>query len=222
MESSSGEKSTPKSSTSSRTRARRDSSGTRRRAVRKKIEEPVSRVTKRKVAAPKPEVRVPDSSESRKAPTKFSGQKVAKKIKRKRMIVIASVLIIGVGASAAVGLTDSGQIDVQQTIEDRNERIRNNTQDETDTLNSTVEVPVQNTSSKPNGGLRGLGVGSAPAPKPEPESEVSTSTASSSDEVASSTEEVGGEQGPEADTSDEEGEVSDEASEIDSDETEVE
>lgn len=126
--------------------------------------------------------------EKRKAPTSFAGAKAAA-INKKKHIVVATILIaLGVGSSAMVGFTDEGQIDVQKTIEERNERIRNNQADERDLSGSLVEVPVQNTNAqRADGGLIGRGVGSgttAPAPP------VATSTATSSAESATSTEAV--------------------------------
>ena len=50
-----------------------------------------------------------------------------------------------------------------------------------------VNVPVQNTTGEPDGGLTGLGIGS---PTPAPVVQTGTTTASSSDATASSTEAV--------------------------------
>lgn len=174
---------------------------TRQRATRKSVaaEAPrrrsprkvagASPVKKRTVTAPEPEVRAPErvTDEKRKAPTPLAASKVSAARRKKVLMVAIGVLVVGVGASAAVGLTDSGQIDVQQTIEARNERVRSNTATEDDLIGGTVNVPVQSTSQKPDGGLRGLGTGGAspkPAPKPEP---TATSTATSSEAVATST-----------------------------------
>lgn len=185
MESSSDEQPVSKKSTTRRVRAKRISPASRERAARGAK----SAVTKRKVVAPKPEIRIPDTNDNRKAPTPFAASKKARRLKQKRNIIVVLVMVAGVAASAAVGLIDEGQINVQKTVEARNERIRNNTQDERDTLNSSLEVPVQNTSKEPEGGLKGLGVGANPPPPP-PEPEVSSSTATSSDETASSTDKV--------------------------------
>lgn len=198
MESSSEEKKAPK------------------RAVRKKAsvsrvkKEPVEKkpVQRRKTIARKKPVKsvVPDNPEIekkvtantvvRKAPTPIAGVKVAKSRSRKQQFIVMAVLLLGVGASAMVGILDDGQIDVYQTIEDRNERVRNNTASDKDTLNSTIVVPVQDTSSKNSnaGGLVGLG---DVAVEPEPEVVVSTTTATSTSAVASSTAEI-----KEADTED--------------------
>lgn len=138
--------------------------------------------------APKKEPEI--TAENRKAPTPLSADKLAEIKKRKRTITAMVLMLIGIGASAAVGLTDQGRIDVQQVIEERNERIRNNRPDERDIITSTVQVPVQDTDTqgKADGGLIGRGTGGR-APEPAPAA-VASSTASSTDLVASSTEAV--------------------------------
>lgn len=126
---------------------------------------------------------------SRKSPTPIASKKAKSKAKQKQSIVIGAILLIGVIASAGVGFTDDGAIDVNEAIEARNERMRSGQLSDSDT--KRVIVPVQNTEANklPDGGLVGLGVGAEkPAPKPEPE--VSTSTATSTDGVATSTDEV--------------------------------
>lgn len=114
------------------------------------------------------------------------------------MIIVGVLLVVGIGASAAVGVTDDGPIDVNRTVSERNERIRGNQANDRDTLITNVEVPVQNTSNgRADGGLVGLGNVNEPTPEPEPEQATSTasttaatasSTASSTAETASSTE----------------------------------
>ncbi|MCA9360355.1 hypothetical protein KC730_00515, partial [Candidatus Kaiserbacteria bacterium] len=169
-----------------RARARRASSTERVRAERRAPEKKVKEVV-RAVETPKPKVVTPDPVEGRKAPTPFALKKKILTKQRKRTIVVAFIMFLGIGASAAVGMTDGGRVDVTKTIEARNERIRNNTPEETDTLGSTVEVPVQDTTANkvPGSNLRGAG---KIAPKPVPVPEVVSSTASSSDVTASSTE----------------------------------
>lgn len=126
---------------------------------------------------------------NRKAPTLIATGQMVQKKRKKQTIIIGVVLLIGVGLSAIVGYTDKGQIDVQETIEARNERIRTNTTDERDVNTSTVEVPVQNTNTagKADGGLVGRGTGGK---KVESIENVATSTATSSNQTATSTEVV--------------------------------
>lgn len=129
-------------------------------------------------------------TENRKAPTPLAAEQLIEHEKRKRFIMAVTFMLIGIGASAAVGLTDQGRIDVERTIEERNERIRNNRPDERDIITSVVEVPVQDTSSvgKVDGGLVGRGTGGR-APEPSP-IDLASTTASTTDNVASSTEAV--------------------------------
>jgi hypothetical protein len=175
----------------------------RKRAVRKRASATRARATVsdreqapvRKMAVeetPPQRVRSTDSEETkiekRKAPTPFAGAKAAAINKKKHIIVATILMAFGFGASAMVGFTDEGQINVQKTIEDRNERIRNNQANERDFIGGRVEVPVQNTTVRQaDGGLIGRGVGSGTtAPTPP----VATSTATSSIETATSSEAV--------------------------------
>jgi hypothetical protein len=153
------------------------------------------RAPRKRVVAPAPEITKPDptvaETTARKAPTPIAARKASSRARKKQFIVASIIFLTGVGASAAVGFTDQGTIDVNEMIEARNERLRSGQMSESDT--QRVIVPVQNTSIEqlPNGGLVGLGVGAEPpAPAPEPEPEVSTSTATSSEAVATSTESV--------------------------------
>ncbi len=142
----------------------------------------------RRVATPpkKIEPEEPTIMQSRKAPTPLAADLVAHTEKKRQFIIVMILLGIGIGASAGVGFLDKGQINVEQTIEARNERIRNNQADERDVLVSQVEVPVQDTAlqGKVDGGLVGRGTGGL---APEVEG-VASSTATSTDMTASSTE----------------------------------
>jgi hypothetical protein len=112
----------------------------------------------------------------RKAPTPLADKKTAIKTLRRQIVVIALLLCIGIGASAAIGRTDQGQIDVSKVITERNDRIsRGEEQGEI--------VSAQPNSTLPDGGLIGLGVngpidGSGQAP-------VATSTDTSSTTASS-------------------------------------
>jgi hypothetical protein len=94
----------------------------------KKPRAPRKRTTK-KPAAQDPDVRVDEpevefdgfeesSGRNRKAPTKFAAQTKQQKTKRVQYAVVVTLLVVGIGASAAVGVTDAGRIDVAQTIQD--------------------------------------------------------------------------------------------------------
>lgn len=122
-----------------------------------------------------------DMSSTRKAPTKFAAEKARKKTRRNQYIVIGLLIMVGVGASAAVGLSDSeaGQINVAQTIRERNERMANLV----DVNGPTIVVPTP--SQVPDGGLIGLRPAD-PAQSPEPSAATSTAGVASST-IASST-----------------------------------
>jgi hypothetical protein len=126
-------------------------------------------------------------SVTRKAPTVFATEKNKQKQRQKQFIIIGVILTLGVGASAAVGYTDKGQINVTQLIQERNQTQRTGDPDESGIQTSPVEVPVQNTNKTVNGGLVGLGTGGT---KPKPPVDSATSTdgiASSTEAMASST-----------------------------------
>lgn len=113
-----------------------------------------------------------EMSSTRKAPTKFAETKAVQKSKRNQYIVIALLIMTGIGSSAAIGFSDSeaGQINVAQTIKERNERMANLV----DVNGPTVVVPTP--SQEPDGGLIGL----RPAdPSPAPVAATSTATTTS-------------------------------------------
>ena len=128
-----------------------------------------------------------DQSAARKAPTVFAAEKNKQKQRQKQLIIIGVILTLGIGASAAVGYTDKGQINVAQLIEERNKAQRTGDPADSAGQANRIEVPVQNTNKTANGGLVGRGTGSA---KPKPPVEIASSTASSTDDTASSTEAV--------------------------------
>ena len=169
----------------------------RKRATRKSVaEKKTAQKSVRKVApkkklveAPAPERREPEVSETeRKAPTTVSTAKVRKKQLQQRAIVVGVLIVIGVGASAVVGLTDAGQINVSQVIKERNERIKNNTATESDLAGGggIVSVPVQ---QKLAFNPTEVGLGDVEPPAPEP-TEIASSTSSTTAATATSTEAV--------------------------------
>ena len=92
------------------------------------------------------------ASTDRKAPTPIAATKESTKTLRRQTMVFGVLILIGVSASAIVGFTDKGPINVEKTIAERNDRIsRGEIQGEV--------VPVQNTPQVPNGGMVGLGTG---------------------------------------------------------------
>jgi hypothetical protein len=153
------------------------------------------KTTTRKTVAKKPEVdditqetELPEvvaekeMSSTRKAPTKFAQEHATKKSKRNQYIVIAFLIIIGVGSSAAVGLSDSGagQINVTQTIKERNERMANLV----DVDGPTVVAPTP--SQQPDGGLIGLRPAD-PEPAPAPATTTATTTVATTTATSTAT-----------------------------------
>lgn len=133
---------------------------------------------------------VSGSSVKRKAPTALSA-KSKKDLASVKVLgfVLLGLLCVG-GVSAAVGLSDNGEINVSSVIESRGSEV--------EVVNSdgeveTISIPKNNTvPKKKNGGLVGKGKNTtpapAPAPEPDPVVEGATDTASSTDEASSGTE----------------------------------
>ena len=113
----------------------------------------------------------------RRAPTTIATEFSQQKAKRKQLIIVGVLMVVGIGSSAAVGLSDSGKIDVNATIESRNNQLNPDG-------SQPVLVPVQNTSREADGGLVGLGDQAAPVV------ESASTSASSADATASSTEQT--------------------------------
>ena len=136
---------------------------------------PQKRVTRRVVEESRPE-----RITTRKAPTPIAAEKAKTRRGRKNSTVVAVLLLLGIGSSAAVGFTDKGQIDVAQTIAQRNEEARAAGQPE-------IIIPVQ-TSDLPNGGLTGVGDDPSAQPPvitPDPNASSTEATASTTEEAAS-------------------------------------
>ena len=87
----------------------------------------------------------------RKAPTVFSSEAAKKRALKTQVIVIGVLLIMGVGASAAVGFNDStaGQINVEETIKAQNAKMANMV----DVDGPTVVAPTPNRATIPDNGL---------------------------------------------------------------------
>jgi hypothetical protein len=116
----------------------------------------------------------------RKAPTVFLSEATKKRAVKTQVIVVGVLLIMGVGASAAVGFNDSdaGQIDVEETIRVQNARMANLV----DVDGPTVVAPVPNRATTPDAGLIPAADQTKRAPAP-----ALVPSASSTDIAASST-----------------------------------
>ena len=153
---------------------------TPRKAVTKKTtaprKAPTRKTTQKKVGEVEPVATFDKemTATRRKAPTSFSALSNDKRKQRNQIIIVVSILVIGISASAVLGFTDTtaGQIDVAQTIRERNERMANMV----DVDGPVIVAPTPST--LPDGGLRGVQP-AAPSQRPVT-SPTATSTASSS------------------------------------------
>ncbi len=100
---------------------------------------------------------------SRKSPTPLSGTAARLQQQRRQQMVISGILLTGILASAGIGFSDSGTVDIEQRIESRNERIRNNTPTEQDLAGGVETVVAASANSarpvEADGGMRGRGTG---------------------------------------------------------------
>ena len=147
-----------------------------KKAVTKEVETEVGQVKALETSS------VSVTKKTRKAPTAFAGEVAKKRAVKTQAIVMGVLMVVGVGASAAIGFTDptAGQIDVAQTIKDRNARMANMV----DVDGPTIVAPRQNANNAPNGGFVGARPSTA---SPAPVKPVATSTATSSQATASTT-----------------------------------
>jgi len=143
---------------------------------------------------------VPSERPTRKSPTPLSDEATfARQLKRQR-IILASIIFVGVTASAGVGFTDEGAVDIEARIEARNERIRNNTPTEQDLMGGVEPITTATANSarpvEADGGMTGRGTGGRTQQRPvstevktatttvDVVSDQATSTASTTEEVA--------------------------------------
>lgn len=153
--------------------------------VAKKV---VKKVAPQKMEEPKEATvsRREEPARVRKSPTQIAARKAKNRSRRNHMLVVFFILLLGVGGSFVVGYTDKGKIDVNQAIEERNERLRNG-QLSTDARDNII-VPTQNTriNQLPDGGLISSDLGNTSPPKPEPVATTSSSTASTTESTETS------------------------------------
>ncbi len=183
----------------------------KKRAPRKRISR-VEEGETDEVVTPKPRARRPRTvaprlapeptpeEPVRRAPTPIQAERKAAKRGNRALVAIGIFFIVVAGSGVAIGMTDSGQIDVVAVVNERNERVGRGEVREGE---STMTVPVQNMTGGDNGAMIPADPSLIPTPPPVP-AETASSTATSTDETASSTEAVDGE---EAETTNEEPEV---------------
>jgi hypothetical protein len=143
-------------------------------APRKKKDLPsprVSRITKVSRGE-----KIGENEKMRKAPTRFSTASDSRRHFSLKTAVRVVVPIIIISATVWIGFSDSGQIDVNAKINERNNHVANN-----EDGSEMVHVPVQNAPTIPNGGLVGQGVLETPTKL------VPVSTGSTTDQIATTT-----------------------------------
>ncbi len=119
--------------------------------------------------------------------TTAPGQSTRRPARSYRLVVTAAAFVVALGASAAIGLSDKGTIDVASKIQAQ--AVATAISEGGDPATQAASIPVQSTPvSVPNAGLRGRGANPAPAQPAPAENEQASSTATSTDAVASSTE----------------------------------
>jgi hypothetical protein len=151
------------------------------KVVRKTTAKKVVRRTTTKTVSATSSVTKPVRTTTRKAPVKTAVATPKTKRSPKVLIIGFALFFLVMGVSALIGFSDTGQLNVENTIRDRKQ---NATGDEKEALQS---VPTeQAVSGAPNGGLVGTGQVVEEAVVPVATSTVDIS-ASSSLQVASST-----------------------------------
>ncbi len=135
-----------------------------------------------------PEPVVERREATRKAPTTIRERSVSKNNKRNKSIIAVSIFLVGIGASAVLGLSDKGEIDVNRVVEERNERIKAGGGNPDI---GTEIIPVQNTvvQKKADGGLQTADQ-STIEPPPLVATTTASTTATTTEAVATSTEET--------------------------------
>lgn len=158
---------------------------TTKKAVRRTVSKTVSSRTAERKTAP---------ASTRKAPARAAAVPVKKKSSIKLFLAGASLFLVLLGISAAIGFSDKGQLDVEGTIALRKQNAK--TPEEQQSLEAVPTEQAQN--NVPNGGLVGMGQPEPVAPSPVVGSSTDA-TASSSSPIASTTPEAlpaGAEQPP--------------------------
>ncbi len=126
----------------------------------------------------------------RKAPTPVAAALSSRSKRRTQFAIVFGIAVVLSGCGAAIGMSDSGTIDVVASITDRNERI--NRGEVLDAAGGVVTgtVPVQNTGNVANGGFRAADPSTVVPPPPPPAEAPAASSTESVPETASTTDEV--------------------------------
>lgn len=123
-----------------------------------------------------------ETSIGRRAPTGIGAVAKRKRTIQTRLIIVGVLLATGVGASAAVGYSDKGYINI-------NDQIMSQRSPE-EQANRTLPVQNTNAERRVDGGLRGRGTGgnnTAPQPASSASSTATTTASSTAEQSATST-----------------------------------
>lgn len=93
-----------------------------KRAPRKRAPKPVAESSIEKPKRTRTTKKEEVVEQPRRAPTALKEVSQKRSNSKKHLIVVGVLLVIGIGSSAIVGLTDKGQIDVVTMIEERNRK----------------------------------------------------------------------------------------------------
>ncbi len=125
----------------------------------------------------------------RRAPTPLRAERQAAKHSSKILVIATVILVIFSGVGIAIGMSDQGEIDVVAVVNERNEKIGRGEVRDGNNEAVTQTVPVQNTDTRPNGGLVPMDPSEVPPPAvTETPVEVASTTATTTEETVADTE----------------------------------
>ena len=132
---------------------------------------PRKRVVRRTVAKKADDLTPCVTTSPRRAPTSIPSTTTSKR-SAKRYAVLASVMLVVVVLAALIGNSDTGVVDVQARIAEKEQNEGRANIDVNNETSGSEVVPVQNTPPVlPVSSLRGSGVGSAPVTQSTPVTE---------------------------------------------------
>ena len=151
-------------------------------------DKPKSRARKPRVVVS--EVVSVESESTRKAPTPIAALRTKKNRSVRSFFVMIIFCVLMAGAGVAIGLLDTGPINVVAVVNERNEKInRGEVRDEKTGEPLTQTIPVQGSDARPNGGLQIADPIELPS-VPVPTTDVSSTTATSTETTATTSSEA--------------------------------
>lgn len=124
------------------------------------------------------------SASTRKAPTAVATRESSYRRARTTIILGGAICVVLLGAGVAIGLSDSGQIDVRDQIAAQRESASPEEQAALDQMARSKNQATED--GRPNGGLVPSSARRKSAPAAPPPADTSTTSATSTDEAASS------------------------------------